>query len=367
MGGRVLGRGFVAALAGLEITNIVVYTRLGSLYGVYGLALVAAAAIPAAYLQEITVLPGQSIFGYMRRRGPVYWVAASSIYLASMATLLVNIIGFSVLLSTAYNLSWLPLALIMAAAAWGVESSGHRVVLERVLTALSLGLGVYVAAFIVEAVYTGLPVSGRPPSYYDMLLLWGAAAAPYSLYMQGDERGEGFADIYAGLFSSILIGVSVAGLAALKTYPGGGEGLFSMVEPLRSLHPLSMLLFDAGLAASVVLASVSILAVSSTIMVGDTGIRGAGRGSHSLFNVVAASLFIVAAASAVYGGSVYVFFDNLVLYGTAAIGLLMTPILFSMTYIVYREGVGGWVNRVYLGAMACFSLYVSVLGVLEIL
>ncbi len=362
MGARVLGRGFVATLAGLEITNIIVYSRLGALYGAYGFIMVAAASIPVAYLQEIIVLPGRSLFTYMAGNRRVYAATLISIYLASLITLLVNVIGLSALLSHIYGVSWLPLSIILLATTWAIALSGHRRLLEKALTGLALGLGVYVAAYIAETGIRGFTLAGKPPGYYDTLLLWGAAAAPYSLVMQGDERGEGFTDVYAGLFSTIAVGVAVAGLSASLLYPSPDPGLLVVVKPFTMLHPVAMMLFLAGLVASVVLASVSIYVAGDEVL-RRLGVPGAG---HALLNISIAAVFATASYSLLTGDTGMELYTTIVLHGTAAIGVLMAPVLAGLTYVLLRHNIGGWINKAYMAAMTLFTAYLSVMAVLEL-
>ena len=95
---RILGHGFLAAISGIEITNIVVFTKLGAVYGVLGFLLTVIFVLPIAYLQQLIIIPrkiyGRSLLDELQLTSQRnYKLYLYTIYLSSILTLIINIIG----------------------------------------------------------------------------------------------------------------------------------------------------------------------------------------------------------------------------------------------------------------------------------
>lgn len=372
---RVWGHGFLAAIAGIEITNIVVFTKLGAVYGVLGFLLTIIFVLPIAYLQQLVIIPrkiyGRSLLDelYLTSQRN-YKLYLYTIYLSSILTLIINIIGISIIFSIIIGSKWIYYGLLFIVLIWILDNMWKSKKIDKFFLILSMVLMIYIVLFIFE-----LPILktisieglGEKLSYIDLLALWGAAAAPYSLIIQ-DLGDEDYTSIYAGALSSIFIGISIAFVAYASMYPLSRFNIVHTLIPFYRFSGYIVPIYALGVFGSVVLASISIVLTLKIIfrrlrakIMSDTDLI-----EHLLLALIISTIPLI------------IFFkvNDLMLYTEALIyGSMMIGFIFSITilslfmYYLYRSLNDRQpiliFNTIFLGILTMISIILSVNAIIE--
>ncbi len=374
---KFFGIGFIASIAGIELTNIIVFSRLGLLYGVYSFILIVLAILPLIYLQQVVSIPyimskNDLHNGLVVLSKKLHSIYLYSIYFASILTIVVNIIGLSMVYSYVLGSKWIYYSILFIVIVWAISINKlFELKTIRVLTILSITLVVvYIILLINNLPYImSSSLEYKSISFIDMLALWGAVAAPYSLYMQVIETNNSSSDlrdIYVGGLFNIVIGIAIAStpyaVNSLNNY-----SLEHVIGPFRVMGFLSITSYMIGLTSSVLLASLSIeYVVSDILSLSNRLYRYSVRG---LLNYLLLSLIVVTIACySILGFGDTSLLVDLIVYGSAIIGLLFTITLTTITifYISnYRKAYFYRANTLFLVPVNIITLYIAVVSVLE--
>ncbi len=324
-----LGPGFIAVLSGIELTNVFMYMLFGKLYGVIGIALVIASIIPMIFVQEaITVpkilygtTPSSYLLTHRKKLGMLYLI---TIYFGSLLILLINAIIISILLSNLFGGSWLPYLLIVVLISSLIPGNNRiGIYIEKILAILSLFLMIYFIAFIVSILDhppTDL-FSYSIPSLMMIIALWGAASSPYSMLVQEDDNELG--DLKLSLFVSIIISLSISGVAAIT-------GLHTDIISALTLtsHGLYSYLLLVGLISTTILALSTIFITVGRIISGSLQVLRARTNEISqVFYSIIAFMFILSCIIIYVGWNML---ENLVIMGSALIGVISTIAMYPL-------------------------------------
>ncbi len=372
---RVLGHGFLAAIAGIEITNIVIFTKLGAVYGVLGFLLTIIFVLPIAYLQQVVIIPrkiyGRSLLDelYLTSQRN-YKLYLYTIYLSSILTLIINIIGISIIFSIIIGSKWIYYGLLFIVLIWILDGMWKSKNIDKFFLILSMVLMIYIVLFIFE-----LPILGRIDveglgeklSYIDLLALWGAAAAPYSLIIQ-DLGSEDYISIYAGALSSIFIGISIAFVAYASMYPISRFNILHTLIPFYRFSGSIIHIYALGVFGSVVLASISIVLTLKIIIrrlrvktISDTDLV-----EHLLLALIVSTIPLII----FFKVNDLMLYTEAIIYGSMMIGLIFSITILSLfMYYLYRSLNNRHpiliFNTVFLGILATISIILSINAIIE--
>jgi len=378
---KVIGPGFIAAVSGFELTNIIMFTKFGAAYGYLGFLLVIISMLPLTYLQQVISLPimlfKESFIDYLKRlRSSIWYVVISSVIVSSLITLIINIIGLSVVLSQLTRFHWLVYALALFSLSWVISS--NTILSEKafkILSLLSLLLLVYIPVLVLNIkslietdniVYTSI-------SFIDLLALWGACAAPYSLIVQALGEEEDFSSIYVGLVVSVLIGFTIASTGYIFLYPSKSFVLTDSIVPIITYGPLALFAYVIGLSSSVLLASVTIVMTSSllyaeVLRLNKNNINISSYVNHTILFLIFMTL-LVAMVMHVDNVSLY---TDIVILGSGIIGVMFTiPIIGLLAHYLhlYKTVTSSkkllLINILYIMAIIMISIVLSILGLIE--
>ncbi len=280
-----IGPGFISACSGLEITNIGVFTYVGSAYGyrLFWSILISAAML--AFLQQLASIVAVELGGFRRLRNMRhYFLFVAGLVLANIATLTANIVGVSIILSSLLHVNWVYVAILISTIIYSLSVSARSYnEVNRILTFLTLLLGSYI-------VLTVIYIYEHPSTLYDIITqsfsitpinegnigldiiaVFGAAAAPYALVLEmitlpsNRDLREEFASIGLGLIFTSFASISIGLLAAVTLYPHGiiARGPEDLIEVLGMLGVFARPLFVLGVTASSILAIMAILVVNT--------------------------------------------------------------------------------------------------------
>ena len=375
---KYIGPGFIATLAGLEITNVVIFTKIGAVYGITGFIIATLMVLPLTYLQQVIQLPiittGNSIFLYLRRKKPRLWLfTLTTIYIASIITLLVNIIGLAIILSILIGGSWAYYSMLITTVIWAIYSNSDiKGKVNTVLSLLSIFLIIYVALFIIHLpTILSRPIVLEKIGFFDILALWGAAASPYSLLMIGESR-EDLKGIYVGSVALALIGIAIASVGYIYLYPSPYFTIGDSIKPLYSLGVIPTIIYIIGISSSVLLAGLAILSTCKSMLIKILITRKPPKLASSVENTIAhlviANIIVTIVFARIMGTTNYRLYTNIILVGTATIGLLFTLSLIGITYFYRSHREGGILfkfNTIYLYVITIISLILSFLGMIE--
>ena len=377
---KLFGTGFLASIAGIELTNIIIFSRLGYEYGLYSFLLIIVATLPLPYLQQVVVLPTVLCRRDMHRElesmnNLVYSIYLYSIYSASILTLVVNTIGLAVIYSFIMGSKWMYYSLLLVAIIWAISINKlFELKAMKILTVFSIILAmVYILLlFINTPTLVNTPIHVRHNvSAIDMLALWGAIAAPYSIYMQVIDSEstieDRFRDVYTGAVVNVLIGVAIASTSILYNYTCSSYSIGYVIKPFESMGLVPLILYLVGLTSSVVLASLSIEYVVSDIMARRIPPRTRARG---VLNYLLLALVVVTVSYCGIIASTIDFIVDLMVYCSAIIGLLFTITILCITvYYMSRYNVDSLYKRniIPLTILSGVTLYISVASIAEIL
>lgn len=282
----ILGPGLISAVAGLEITNIGVFTYIGSSYGYKLLWLVIFASAIIALLQqlavEIGVVTGEGVIIMSKRLlgKHLTFLILILLYVANIVTIAINLVGASFILNVLIGVPWILGLIVISMIVFAISLRSEYKYLERVLTILSLTLSVYIVLMVTYLVYNPPsirdlivniiipPEVGSKKYYADVLAIFGAAAAPYALIFQTSsiimkglklkEIPQEFLDIFIGLIFTSLVSISIAVVAAAFG-PPNSNSIYDLLLALKPLGFYAPLLFGVGVLASSTLAIEAII------------------------------------------------------------------------------------------------------------
>lgn len=372
---RVWGHGFLAAIAGIEITNIVVFTKLGSVYGVLGFILTIVFILPIAYLQQLVIIPrrvyGRSLLDELyltsKRNYKLYMY---TIYLSSILTLVVNIIGVSIIFSIVIGSRWIYYGILIVILIWVLDGIWKTMKIDRFFLILSMVLMIYILLFIFE-----LPILGkvsiqelsRKISFIDLLALWGAAAAPYSLIIQ-DLGDEDYLSIYAGTLSSIFIGISIAFVAYASMYPLQRFNIVHTLIPFYRVNEYIVFLYALGVFGSVILASVSIVFTLKIIlrMLKVRIVSDSDLVEHLLLALIISTIPLII----LFKVNDLMLYTEVIIYGSMIIGFIFSITILSLFMYYLHRSLNDrkpilFFNTVFLGILTLTSLILSINAFIE--
>ncbi len=373
---KLFGHGFLASVAGIEITNIIVFTKLGAVYGVPGFVLTMIFLLPVAYLQQLIVLPrklyGYSLIDDMRATSQFsYKVYLYTIYVASILTFMVNIIGLSVILSIVIGSKWIYYGLLIIALIWILDTVWKSKGVEKIFLILSMVLMIYIVLFFIE-----LPVMGsvnileldKPISCIDLLALWGAAAAPYSLIIQ-DLGDEDYASIYIGTISSMFIGLSISFVAYTIIYPVDEFSIIHTLEPFYNMGSLIVPVYTLGLFSSIVLALMSII-LTLRIIYRKLYLRTIFLANNFIEYLLLAIMVSTVPLAILFGVDDILLYTELIIYGSMVIGFLFSLTVLALFIYYLRKSLRNKesiliFNTVFLGILTIVSLLLSIDAFIE--
>ena len=279
-----LGPGLISAVAGLEITNIGVFTYVGSRYGLAILWAIILSMMVTAFIQQLA-----AEIGAESRRGLIVEVRERFglklllpfilfLYISNMVTVSLNIAGASMALEALTDIKWPLWALWIVSISMIISSLKSYRGVERVLTALAATLVVYVILaiyyiiqephLILNVIYGAIiPDSTFSKDFMiDLLSIFGAAAAAYSLIFQAagvvyekigiKELPEEFMDIMVGVVFTTLASISITIVSALHLASQGIVVLtvHEAVMALDAIGQYNTLLFTIGSVSAALLA-----------------------------------------------------------------------------------------------------------------
>jgi len=287
---RLIGTGFISACSGLEITNIGVFTYIGSVYGFNLFWSILLSATILAFFQQLAYIVGSELKGLevIRTRRKLYALFTGGLFLANIATMTANIVGFSVIVSDLLGVNYVYVAILLGIAAYSIVAGAKGIdEIEKVLSILTLFLAAYIYLAVTYIVhYPEVLLELLRGTFYvdptmltraslDVIAVFGAAAAPYALVMEMLPNSkdkvnytEEFVSIGIGLFFTSLASLSIGFLSAITLHSKGiaATNPRDLVAVLGALGPLAKPLFVLGVFASSLLAVVAIMIVNAYVV-----------------------------------------------------------------------------------------------------
>ncbi len=375
---KTLGPGFIAALSGFEITNIVVFMRLGAVYGFSGFIIAALMILPLTYLQQVILLainmPNENILVFLKKHRLLSLVFCYTISSAGLFTAYANLIGISIILSIIYGSYWIHYAILFIAIIWLVLSKTtltSRIL--KILSFASLFLLVYVALFILNASkLIKKPLAFEPIGYFDLLALWGASAAPYSIIIQMVDKESNYESIYAGALTTTIISISVASIGFIYLYPANTFIVADSLKPIFLFGRLTLIVYSIGL-CSVVFLTLTSIYTASRIMTEEISCAKTIR-MDAIFNYMLLLgvflTFIIEHLTLVREEEVL--YTSLIISSSAIIGVLFTgpliviTLFYTISWLKCRENIY-LVNMIYLLVLTIFSTIIGVMGLIDLI
>ncbi len=285
---RLIGLGFISTCSGLEITNIGVFTYIGSAYGFKLFWSILLSATILAFFQQLAYIVNVEVGGLsgFRKNKLLYNIMMFGLYLANIATMTANIVGVSVIISSILGVNYVYVAVLVGIIAYAIVVGAKGLSeIQRILTVLTLALASYIYLAVVymvqnpkvilDVIYGLFSFDSKLLSStgLDVIAVFGAAAAPYALILElvpSEEVNyeEEFASIGLGLFFTSLAGISIGFLSATILY---GSNIVAttpqdLLAVLGDLGPLAKPLFAIGVTASSLLAIIAIMVVNAYVI-----------------------------------------------------------------------------------------------------
>ncbi len=285
---RLIGLGFISTCSGLEITNIGVFTYIGSAYGFKLFWSILLSATILAFFQQLAYIVSVEVGGLsgFRRNKLLYNIMMFGLYLANIATMTANIVGVSVILSSMLGVNYVYVAVLVGVVVYAIVVGAKGLSeIQRILTVLTLALASYIYLAVVymiqnpkvilDVIYGLFSFDSKLLSSagLDIIAVFGAAAAPYALILElvpleEVDYEEEFASIGLGLFFTSLAGISIGFLSAVTLYSSNVVATTpqDLLVVLGDLGPLAKPLFGIGVTASSLLAIIAIMIVNSYVI-----------------------------------------------------------------------------------------------------
>ncbi len=285
---KLIGLGFISTCSGLEITNIGVFTYIGSAYGFKLFWTILLSATILAFFQQLAYIVNVEVGGLpgFKKNRMLYNIMLLGLYLANIATMTANIVGVSVIISSILGVNYAYIAVLIGIIAYAIVVGAKGLSeIQRILTILTLALASYIylavmymiqnPKVILDVVYGlfSFDVKLLSSSGLDIIAVFGAAAAPYALILElvpleKASYEEEFASIGLGLFFTSLAGISISFLSAITLYNSNVVATTpqDLLVVLGDLGPLAKPLFVIGVTASSLLAIIAIMIVNAYVI-----------------------------------------------------------------------------------------------------
>lgn len=314
-----LGPGVAAATAGLEASNLGVFAYVGSRYGFALVWPVVLSMLLFSVLQQAAAVAASR-----PRASPRWWrLVEWSTYTANIATATINAVMVSLTVSLLTGTGWWVGLSLVTLASWSL-AMGFRGVrsVERILVMLPLPFLAYVAVMAIHmwgepssvaGLASGFKVGLSAGQVPDLVAVFGAAAAPYSLVIQAEAvrarrmGGERLAwemlDIAVGTVFSILVSVAVVYTAAVYLHGHGlvVEGVDALVELLGPYAGRATAFAIGVAAASAGILAILAIVAANAMMAGAVPVGVGGRCRDIAFYTIASSSLLAAAILAAEG------------------------------------------------------------------
>lgn len=337
--------GLVSFISGIELTNIVVLTMFGALYGYVGLVLSIAMLAPFIYLQQAIAVFGKT-FGKPPSNALadlgkwLHWLYLDLAVASSLIILFVNIASFSAIASSVIGGSWLYYALLLTGCIMAASNTDRGGVLSKATYLSLITISLYLVVLAINASKLGTAWS-EPPVDIDfrmLLVLLGASASPYSLLIQESEASEKGA--YLGSALGALISLAVVSASMLTLHPSKAFYVSDVVKPFNSLSYVAKYAYLLSIASTVLLSSISIILACSSIALRTVG-PGGFHASKSIINgLVILMIVLTALINRAEAGAPWLL-TQAVIVGTTIVGVLTSPMLMLLAACF----MNAWVKR----------------------
>ncbi len=372
---NIIGAGFLASISGIEITNIVSYMVFGRETGVLSVLFISIMFLAVIYIQQSITLPrillGKRFSTLLRIfSNKIYTMYKATIYVSSNLLLLVNILVISYILTSTIGGSIITYVIFVSILSFTISNSSKAYSLEKILLILSLTLLLYMVALIYEItapvmnsiVRTRDQYGGEFPLYFLLSALWGSIASPYSLIIQEDS--DNLDDLWYGFLFGVFISTSIAYYAY---FSGLGFRGISDLFKLPFYPGLSSKILVAGIFASVLLASSSILTVNTALT--SSYRRIITRRYYSSLSMVYLLIAGTILLAPIYGFREYLgsLLIDLVLYVSSIVGILfsITIIMIGLMYYMLYKNTHNNVfllNTIILSIIFMITVIISIYG-----
>ncbi|ADI32258.1 hypothetical protein Shell_1157 [Staphylothermus hellenicus DSM 12710] len=365
------GPGLIAAISGIELTNIVLYMFFGAVYGFYSIIFISVMFLATIYIQQtITLLYvslGKRLSSLIRSLSKdLFSLYRILIYISSNLILLVNILVLTYIYYLMFGGSWIPYIIVFITIMFSLANTYRFKSVEKVLGILSILLLTYLAALVYLVINNeastiiNLSSIGARYSHYALIAaLWGSIASPYSLMIQEDARSTN--DLLPAYIFGVLIGTSIAYYSYLS---GINPSDIRMLIYLPLDPALSSKILLVGITATVILASISILLTSSAITM-NTGKVLVSRYKFGLsFTLIFIASIVLLAPFLRTLPEIEKILVDITIYASDIVGLLFSLsilILSFVFYYLYRSSGDKLykLNMLVLSAIAIISLIIS--------
>ncbi|MEM4563937.1 MAG: hypothetical protein QXS73_01110 [Desulfurococcaceae archaeon] len=337
--------GLVSFISGIELTNIVVLTMFGALYGYVGLALSIAMLAPFIYLQQAI-----AVFGKTFGKPPssaladlgkwLHWLYLDLVVASSLIILFVNIVSFSAIASSVIGGSWLYYALLLTGCTMAASSTDKGGILSKATYLSLITISLYLVVLAINASKLGTAWS-EPSVDIDfkmLLVLLGASASPYSLLIQESEASEKGA--YLGSMLGALISLAVVSASMLTLHPSKAFYVSDVVKPFNSLSCIAKYAYLLSIASTVLLSSMSIILACSSIALRTVGPRGFNACKSIINGLVILMIVLTALINRIEAGAPWLL-TQAVVVGTTIVGALTSPMLMLLAACF----MNAWVKR----------------------
>ncbi len=335
----------VSFISGIELTNIVVLTMFGALYGYVGLLLSVAALAPFIYLQQAI-----AVFGKTFGKSPsnaladlgkwLQWLYLDLAVASSLVILFVNIASFSAIASSIIGGSWLHYALLLTGCIMAFGSADKDMILSKAACLSLITILLYLVVLALNAPKLGAAWS-EPPLDVDFrmfLALLGASASPYSLLIQESETSE--KGVYLASVMGALISLAVVSVSMLALHPSTAFYVSDVVKPFNSLSCVAKYAYLLGIASTVLLSSTSIILACSSTALRTVGLRRFHT-CKSIINGLVVLMIVLTALINRAGAGALELLTQAVVVGAAIVGALASPMLMLLAACF----MNAWVKR----------------------
>lgn len=377
MSKNIWGPGLIAAISGIELTNIVLYMFFGTLYGFYSVIFISVMFLATIYIQQtITLLYvslGKRLSSLIRSLSKALFnLYRILIYISSNLILLVNILILTYIYYLMLGGSWVPYIIVFITIIFSLANTYKFKSIEKILSILSILLLTYLVALIYLVInkestnIIDASIIGARYSHYALIAaLWGSIASPYSLIIQEDAKSTN--DLLPAYIFGVLIGTSIAYYSYLS---GINPSDIRMLIYLPLNPILSSKILLIGITATVILASISILLTSSAITMNSSRVLVSRyKFSLSFTLVFIASIILLAPFLGTLPEIERILVD-ITIYASDIVGLLFSLsilILSFVFYYLYRSSGDKLykLNTLVLSIIAVISLIISFKAIID--
>lgn len=379
MARKAWGPGFIAAVSGIELTNIILYMIFGAVYGFYSILFISIMFLATIYIQQAITLVyigrGRQFSLVLRSFSKkLFNLYKLSIYISSNLILLVNVLVITYIYYLLFGGAWIPYIILFITMIFTLTNTYKFKSIDKILSTLSVLLLTYLIALIYLVLSDKTfniinPVSAlmNYPYYVLLAALWGSIASPYSLIIQEDAKSTD--DLLPAYVFGVLIGSSIACYSYLS---GINPSDIRMLIYLPFTPTISSKIVLIGISATVILASISVLLVNSAITANYKKILVSRYYSSLLFVFVFIASIILVSPLYRTVSSLETLLVDLTIYASSLVGLLFSMsvlILSAVLYYIYkssREKIYR-LNASVLLIIAIISLSISFKGIIDVI